>query len=166
MAETRPQARPTGEALRVRVEDLQRRYVRNIDDGSIEGWPDFFTADCRYLIVPKEAYDSGQRVGFYYCDGRPMMQDRVTCLREAAIYEPQQYRHVIGGTQILDEANGVVVAETDFMIVRTTQDGDMAIFAAGRYRDEVVFENGEAKFKDKLVLTDSSRVDTLIAMPL
>jgi anthranilate 1,2-dioxygenase small subunit len=52
------------------------------------------------------------------------------------------------------------------MVVRTTQDGDMGIFAAGRYRDEIVFENGEPKFRDKLVLTDSSRVDTLIAMPL
>lgn len=166
MADSHPHAHPSGEELRVRIEDLQRRYVRNIDDGDMDAWPEFFTADCRYLIVPKENYEEGQQVGFYYCDGRPMMLDRVTCLREAAIYEPQQYRHVIGGTHIVDASNGVVVAETDFMVVRTTQDGDMAIFAAGRYRDQVVFEDGEAKFKDKLVLTDSSRVDTLIAMPL
>jgi anthranilate 1,2-dioxygenase small subunit len=158
--------RPAGEALRVLVEDLQRRYVRNIDDGGMAAWPDFFTEDCRYLIVPKDAYEAGQRVGFYFCDGKPMLLDRVTCLREAAIYEPQQYRHVIGGTHIVDASNGAVVAETDFMVVRTTQDGDMGIFAAGRYRDEIVFENGEPKFRDKLVLTDSSRVDTLIAMPL
>lgn len=159
-------AKTSREDLRLQIEDLLRRYVRQIDDGEIEAWPDFFTDDARYLIIPRDTYDAGQTVGFYFCDGKPMLRDRVTTLRETAIYEPQRYRHMISATEIVGEANGTVTAETNFMVVRTTQDGEMTIFAAGQYRDEVVFEDGGPKFRDKLVLTDSPRADTLIAMPL
>jgi len=156
----------SSEDTRLQVEDLLRRYVRQIDDGEIEGWPAFFTEAGHYLIIPKETYNEGLRIGFYSCDGQAMFQDRVTCLRETAIYEPQQYRHILGGTHVVDESDGAVTAETNFMVVRTTQDGDMTVFAAGRYRDEVVFDEEGPKFRDKLVLTDSVRADTLIAMPL
>ena len=42
----------------------------------------------------------------------------------------------------------------------------MTIFAAGKYVDKVVVDDGALKFKEKLVLTDSARYDVLLAMPL
>jgi anthranilate 1,2-dioxygenase small subunit len=57
-------------------------------------------------------------------------------------------------------------AEWGFAVVRTTSDGEMSIFAAGKYVDTIVFENGLARFSEKLVLTDSARIDVLIAAPL
>jgi len=148
------------------VEDLQRRYVAQIDDGELEGWPDFFTDDAHYKIISKEALDAGQVIGFYVCNGKGMLHDRILTLRKTAIYEQQFYRHMISATIIEDESDGVITASTNYMVVRTTQDGDMTVFSAGRYRDTIVAENGEPRFKEKLVVTDSNKMDTLLAIPI
>ena len=34
-------------------------------------------------------------------------------------------------------------ARTNFNVVRTMQDGDMEIYAVGKFLDEIVFENGK-----------------------
>ncbi len=148
------------------VEDLQRRYVTQIDDGELEGWPEFFTEDGHYQIISKEALDAGQVIGFYVCTGKGMLADRILTLRKTAIYEPQSYRHMISATMIEHESDGVIIASTNFMVVRTTQDGDMTVFSAGRYRDTIVMDKDELLFKEKLVVTDSNKMDTLLAIPI
>ena len=154
------------QTTRLEIEELLRRYIHCIDDGDFDAWPDFFTEDCRYQIIPRQSRERGQPVGFYYCDSRAMLKDRVLCLRETAIFEPQYYRHLISGTRIAAASNNSCTAETNVLVVRTSQDGEMIIFAAGKYVDTVVFENGQPMFKEKLVVTDSARIDVLIAMPL
>jgi len=44
--------------------------------------------------------------------------------------------------------------------------GETALFATGRYRDRIVFEDGAARFAEKLVILDSRLIDTLLAIPL
>ncbi len=44
--------------------------------------------------------------------------------------------------------------------------GETALFATGCYRDRVVFEDGAARFAEKLVILDSRLIDTLLAIPL
>lgn len=151
---------------RARIEELQRDYAACIDDGRYEEWPEFFTDECRYLIIPRESHARGHVSGFYLCESKGMLKDRILCLRETAIYEPQTYRHLIGGTRLIEQDGLSCKAETGFAVVRTTQDGEMSIFAAGKYVDTVVFENGVPRFREKLVLTDSSRVEILIAAPI
>jgi len=50
--------------------------------------------------------------------------------------------------------------------VRTMQDGAMTVFAAGRYIDRIVKSDGGWKFASKIVVLDSRRIDTLLAIPL
>ncbi len=151
---------------RLRVEELLREYAACIDDGRYEEWPAMFTEECRYLIIPRESHEQGYVSGFYLCESRGMLKDRILCLRETAIYESQQYRHLIGGTRVLESSSAGCRAETPFAVIRTTQDGAMSLFAAGKYVDDVVFEGDKALFREKLVLTDSTRIDILIAAPL
>ena len=40
---------------------LQERYVSVIDADRLEEWPNFFTEDCVYEIIPKENADLGCR---------------------------------------------------------------------------------------------------------
>ena len=42
----------------------------------------------------------------------------------------------------------------------------MDLFATGRYVDTMVDEGGALRFRERLVVCDSSRVDTLLAIPL
>jgi len=59
-----------------------------------------------------------------------------------------------------------VSTETPFLVVRIMRDGRMDLFATGRYLDAVVEEAGRLRFRERLVVCDSSRVDTLLAIPL
>jgi anthranilate 1,2-dioxygenase small subunit len=60
----------------------------------------------------------------------------------------------------------VVSAETPFLVVRVMRDGTMDLFATGRYVDVMVDEGGALRFRERIVVCDSSRVDTLLAIPL
>jgi anthranilate 1,2-dioxygenase small subunit len=42
----------------------------------------------------------------------------------------------------------------------------MDLFATGRYLDALVEEDGALRFRERLVVCDSSRIDTLLAVPL
>lgn len=64
---------------------LQEEYVGLIDTDRLEEWPELFTEDGIYEIVPKENADLGLPVGIMHCFGRPMMRDRIVSLREANV---------------------------------------------------------------------------------
>jgi len=152
--------------LAERVSQLNAEYARAIDDDRLETWPDFFTDPCVYKITSADNYRRGLPAGIVYADSRGMLKDRVTALREANIYERQAYRHLVGLPAIRTGAGDLVHAETPFLVVRVMRDGSMDLFATGRYVDTMVDEGGALRFRERLVVCDSSRVDTLLAIPL
>jgi 3-phenylpropionate/cinnamic acid dioxygenase small subunit len=95
-----------------------------------------------------------------------MLRDRVTALRQANIYERQAYRHIVGLPAILGKGDDGMRVETPFLVVRIMRDGRMDLFATGRYVDVVVGEGDALRFRERVVVCDSSRVDTLLAIPL
>ncbi|HXJ80055.1 MAG TPA: aromatic-ring-hydroxylating dioxygenase subunit beta [Candidatus Methylomirabilis sp.] len=149
-----------------RVSRLNADYARAIDDDRLEDWPRFFTERCLYKITSADNHRKGLPAGIVYADSRGMLQDRVTALRDANIYERQTYRHLVGLPAILGGENGDVRAETPFLVVRIMRDGTMDLFATGRYLDILVEEEDAIHFRERIVVCDSSRIDTLLAMPL
>jgi anthranilate 1,2-dioxygenase small subunit len=95
-----------------------------------------------------------------------MLKDRVSALREANIYERQSYRHVLGQPAILSQDGSEARTETPFIVARILVDGDTDLFATGRYLDVYRIEDDQAKLQERLVVCDSSRIDTLLALPL
>ena len=152
--------------LAERVSQLNAEYARAIDDDRLESWPDFFTDPCVYKITSADNYRRGLPAGLMYADTRGMLKDRVTALRKANIYERQAYRHLVGLPALRTGAGDTVQAETPFLVVRVMRDGTMDLFATGRYVDTMVDEGGTLRFRERLVVCDSSRVDTLLAIPL
>lgn len=149
-----------------RVSRLNAEYARAIDDDRLEDWPEFFAEPCLYSITSADNHRRGMPVGVIYADSKGMLKDRVAALREANVYERQSYRHVVGLPAILGERDGAVRAETPFLVVRIMRDGTMALFATGRYLDALVEEAGVLRFRERVVVCDSSRIDTLLAIPL
>jgi anthranilate 1,2-dioxygenase small subunit len=144
----------------------QARYVRCIDEGPLEEWPQFFTEQCRYRVTTAKNYRAGLPAGVIWADSRAMLTDRVTALRDANIYEPHVYRHLIGQPAILAEDGEQVDSETPFLVVRVTGDGPTALFATGRYVDRYLVREGSALLRERVVVCDSTRIDTLLALPL
>jgi anthranilate 1,2-dioxygenase small subunit len=156
-------------ARRLELEQLYTDYAHCLDQDELEGWPDFFTEDCFYRITSAENYEADLPLGLIYATSRNMLKDRVSALREANIYEPQRYRHLVSSINIVGKAiNGAEPLDlvANFLVVRTMQDGEMTIFAAGRYVDRVRREAGSWKFAGKTVVLDSRQIDTLLAIPI
>jgi len=149
-----------------RVAKLNADYARAIDDDRLEDWPGFFAEPCLYTITSADNHRQGMPAGLMYADSRGMLQDRVAALREANIYERQTYRHLIGLPAILDEERTGVRTETPFLVVRIMRDGRMDLFATGRYLDVLVEEAGALRFRERVVVCDSGRIDTLLAIPI
>ena len=151
---------------RLELEELYTDYVHCLDADELERWPDFFTEDCFYRITSAENYEAGMPLGLIHATSRNMLKDRVSALREANIYEPQRYRHLVSSIKVVEEREPTLELSANFLVVRTMQEGDMTLFAAGRYLDQVRYEDGTRKFARKTVVLDSRQIDTLLAIPI
>jgi len=153
-------------ARRLELHDLYTAYAECLDSDALERWPEFFIENCRYRITSAENYESGLPLGLIYATSKNMLHDRVSALREANIYEPQRYRHIVSGLRIIAEQEGALDIGANFVVIRTMQDGAMTLFAAGRYIDRVVQGDNGFLFARKDVVLDSRQIDTLLAIPL
>jgi anthranilate 1,2-dioxygenase small subunit len=153
-------------ARRLELEQLYTDYVHCLDADELEHWPDFFTEDCFYRITSAENFEAGLPLGLIHATSRNMLKDRVSALREANIYEPQRYRHLVSSIKIVEDRGETLEVVANFLVVRTMQEGDMTIFAAGRYVDRVVRDGADWKFARKEVVLDSRQIDTLLAIPI
>jgi len=151
---------------RLEFEQLYTDYVHCLDADELERWPEFFTDDCFYRITSAENYEAGMPLGLIHATSRNMLKDRVSALREANIYEPQRYRHLVSSMKIGEELGETLDLVANFIVVRTMQEGDMTLFAVGRYLDRVRRQDGNWKFARKDVVLDSRQIDTLLAIPL
>ena len=154
--------------LQLAIENLLARYVHAIDDDRLEDWPEFFGERARYRVTTAENFERGLPLSVIYADSRAMLRDRVTALRHANVYEAQRYRHAVSGTLVEREDRGCVRAVSNFQVVRIMQSGESMLFATGRYLDVIRLDCGDGKmcFEEKVVVCDSRRFDTLLAIPL
>jgi len=147
------------------VEDLHARYAHALDDDRLEEWPNFFTENGVYRIATAENEERGLPIPVLYAEGRPMLRDRVASLRNANIYEPQRYRHMISAV-LMEKLDGEKIKSVaNFLVVRIMQDGGALLFASGRYLDRIVLAP-EPLYEERVVICDSRRFDTLLAIPL
>jgi anthranilate 1,2-dioxygenase small subunit len=148
------------------ISRLQADYARCIDDGQFENWPNFFEDRCLYKVTTAENYGEGLEAGLIYADSRGMLNDRISALREANIYEQHSYRHILGPPCILSENGDEARSETSFLVVRIMRGGESSLFASGRYVDHYRLRGERASFIERIVICDSSRIDTLLVLPL
>ncbi len=132
----------------------------------LEAWIDLFAEECRYKILPRENYQRGLPLGLISCDSKGMLRDRVKSLREANIYNIHQPRRMIGNVEILGEQDGCYEVVANYAAYQTDAEGVTRLFSVGQYRDAVVVEAGQFKFREKLVLLDTFSVPNLLAIPL
>lgn len=149
-----------------RILALQAAYIRCIDGNALEAWPDFFLDDCLYKVTTAENLRNGFEAGIIYADTKGMLIDRIAALREANVYEKQSYRHILGLPYLISNGGGEARTETPFMVARIMHDGQTDLFATGVYLDTYRAAGNDLKLAERVVVCDSSRVDTLMALPL
>ena len=128
--------------------------------------PTSLTTNCIYKITTSDNHSQGLEAGVIFANSKGMLRDRVASLREANIYERHTYRHFFGQPWILSEEPDAVRSETSFMAARIMRDGTTDVYATGRYIDLYRLKDGVLTLRERIVVCDSSRFDTLLALPL
>jgi anthranilate 1,2-dioxygenase small subunit len=156
--------------VRDAVEALMHAYVHCIDDDRLEEWPNFFIEDCLYRIVPRENADLGLPIALMHCDSRGMLLDRVVAHRKANLFGAHIYRHLVSAIQVTARSGDIVTVRANYAVFCTYLDpvsyGKSEVYSVGEYRDKIVFVDGVAKFKEKIAIVDTSRIQSLLVTPL
>jgi 3-phenylpropionate/cinnamic acid dioxygenase small subunit len=153
-------------AVRLGIHELIGEYAERIDEDRLEEWPDLFTDPCRYLIISRANFAAGMRQGVMYAASRGMLLDRVFSLRRANIFEPHRYRHIVGPIRLKAMEDAVAVVNSNFVAVRIMHDGATTLFASGLYLDRIDTSTAPYRFNERIVVLDSDKIDTLLAIPL
>ena len=162
-------ARSDGQAraqLQLDITDLNHDYAATLDNGAFDRWPDFFTEDCLYRIVPRENHLRGLPIAIMHCESRGMLQDRAYAVRETVMAQPRTLRHFVTNIRVLAATDSEIKAEANFLILRTMLDRMTEILMAGCYLDRIVWRGGRLLFKERLCVYDSLLIPTSIIEPV
>jgi 3-phenylpropionate/cinnamic acid dioxygenase small subunit len=152
--------------LRARLADLYCAYSDALDEGELERWPDFFTEDCLYKVMPRENFEHDLPVALIYCESRSMLVDRVVALRETALFVPRTVRHLTGNIRLRAlEPEGLRLT-ANFALFQTMTDQPSEVFLCGRYHDRVVDDGGHLSFAERICVYDSTIVPSSLVYPV
>ena len=154
------------QTVRLGVQELIGRYAECIDEDRLEEWPDLFADPCRYLVISRSNHEAGMKQGVMYAATRGMLLDRVFTIRRANLFEPHRYRHVVGPIRLKSVEDTTAIVHSHFIVARIMHTGETTMFATGRYLDRINTVTDDYRFTERVVVLDSDRIDTLLAIPL
>ena len=152
--------------LRARLADLYCAYSDALDDGELERWPDFFTQECVYKVIPRENFEQELPIALIYCESRDMLVDRVVALRETALYVPRIVRHLTSNIRLRAIEPSGLRLTASFALFQTMPDQPSEIFLCGKYHDRVVEDGGDLRFAERICVYDSTVVPTSLVYPV
>jgi 3-phenylpropionate/cinnamic acid dioxygenase small subunit len=155
-----------GLELRARLADLYCAYDDALNGAEFERWPDLFTETCLYRVIPHENHQQGLPVALIYCESRDMLRDRVTALRETALYAPRIARRITGGICLRTIGADGLHLTANFAVFQTMPDQPSELFLCGRCQDRVVEDHGGLRFAERLCIYDSNIVPTSLVFPV
>jgi salicylate 5-hydroxylase small subunit len=150
---------------RLRIDELYARYAACLDDRRFAEWPDFFTEDCTYRIVPRENYDRGLPLATLSFESKGMLRDRVYAITETLFHEPYYTCHLISGLIVTVDDDGYRV-RANYLVVRTKAGSLSEIYSAGRCIDHIVDHRGTLLFQEKICVFDSELIPNSLIYPL
>jgi len=151
---------------RLAIEDLYAEYAAVLDDQRFEEWPDLFTDDCTYKIVPRENYDRGLPLATLAFESKGMLRDRVYGVTQTLFHEPYYQRHLVSGFLMRRLTGDAYAVRANYLVVRTKAGALSELYSAGRYADVVVRDAGRLLFKEKLCIFDSELIPNSMIYPL
>jgi 3-phenylpropionate/cinnamic acid dioxygenase small subunit len=153
-------------ALRFEIEDLLHEYAAVLDAADLDRWPEFFTEDCFYEVIPRENYDRGLPLALIRCESKGMLKDRVHAIRDTMMYEQRYLRHLISGIRVMAQSDDDISVEAHYAVFETLVDAPTRIFNVGRYLSRLVYEEKRLKFAEMHCVFDSLLVPNSLIYPI
>ena len=152
--------------LRLDLSDLYASYSACIDARRFEEWPAFFTEDCRYRVVARENHERNLPLGTMDLQTRGALMDRVYAVQSTLFHAPYYQRHIVGPTHIISRDGDAILAEANYLVIRTKRGQPSEVFNAGRYLDRIVPVSEGLRFAEKICIFDSELILNSIIYPL
>lgn len=152
--------------LRHRVYDLYAAYAACLDDGRYGDWPEFFTEDAWYRVVPRENYDRNLPLSTLSLKGKSMMKDRIYGVESTIFHAPYYQRHIISLPKISAIDLSKLEVEVNYSVIRTKRDVPVEIYSIGRYLDTVSIIGSDMLFSKKFCIFDNDIIPNSMIYPI
>jgi salicylate 5-hydroxylase small subunit len=152
--------------LRHEVADLYAAYAACLDDGRYDEWPDFFTEDAWYRVVPRENYERNLPLSTISLKGRAMMKDRIYGVTNTIFHAPYYQRHLLSLPILKVSENGEINSIMSYTVIRTKRDANAEIYNVGQYKDILKRVDGSIKFRRKFCIFDNDIIPNSLIYPI
>jgi anthranilate 1,2-dioxygenase small subunit len=152
--------------FRARIADLYYAYAEVLDDRKFERWPNFFVEDCVYRVTSRDNHERRLPLSEIWCESRRMLEDRVTAIRQTAMYAPRRLRHFIANIRVGSATGDGIPCRANFTLHQTLPDQPTELFLSGEYQDRVVEIEGTLRFAERLCIHDALVVPTSLVFPI
>ena len=149
------------------IQDLIYEWARAIDENRVEDIANLLDSQGRYTVKSRFNHDRDLPLAVIDCHSAAQLRDRILSMRLANVYEPQHYRHMISGIQVVDRVGPMIHTRSNFMIVRTMDlDGEVKVIFTGQAQDVIELDGSYARFKERFMIFDSRVIETLLVIPI
>jgi salicylate 5-hydroxylase small subunit len=145
---------------------LYADYALAVDSGNWTLWPEFFTEQCVYKLIPRENHERGFPLCTLSFTSKGMLKDRVYGIQETLYHDPYYQRHVVGAPVVRRVDGECIHAEANYAVFRTKLDKASTVFNVGRYIDTIVPTPEGLKFAERLCVYDSEMIPNAIIYPI
>jgi salicylate 5-hydroxylase small subunit len=145
---------------------LYADYAQAVDSGDWDLWPEFFTDDCIYKLIPRENYERGFPLATLLFESKGMLKDRVFGIRETLFHDPYYQRHIVGTPLIRSVTPDRFESEANYAVFRTKLSQESTVFNVGRYIDTIVRTSEGLKFSSRQCVYDSEMIPNSIIYPI
>jgi 3-phenylpropionate/cinnamic acid dioxygenase small subunit len=152
--------------LRLELEEVYANYAACLDEERFEEWPEFFTDDCLYKIIPRENVELGLPLATWLCESKGYLLDRVVAIRKTMMYAPRYVRRMVSGIRVLGWQDGMLTVRANYLALETLLDDTTRVFNCGQYQDKLIVVNGRLKFKEKICVFDTTLIPNSLIYPL
>ena len=153
-------------ALRAEIEAFHAEYCAALDEDRIADWPGFFTDDAVYRITARENAAAGLPVGLVYCEGMGMLRDRALAIAKTEMFAPRYLLHHVSNVRVLSDADGIVAARANYLVLQTLVDEPTTLHQAGRYYDRFRRAAGRLLLRERHCVYDTLLIDNSLVLPV
>lgn len=152
--------------LQPKVADLYARYAETLCDGQIEHWPEFFTDDCLYRLVPRTNHDRGLRIGPMFAESKGALKDRVVAIKETLVYSARSLTHMVSGARVVSAEGPTLRTRSMLSVYQTLVDGTTRLQLVGRSFDVIDTSAGDYRFSERVVVFDTELIAGALVFPV
>ncbi len=154
------------DVLRIRrVEDFYFRYAECINDDDLESWPDFFSEQCLYKIIPRLNHERGLPIAILLSESRGGVVDRLVAIRNTMVYAPRYVLCQVSNVRLVDDQAGVLTTRS-LVSVYQTLDGETAHLMVGRTFDKLDTNTPNWTFIERVVVYDTELLPATVIYPI